>query len=88
MKLIDNSDISLPILESWSADDTSGDGGDRTRGERKELLANVAMRAFVIIGKQVFDWTMSGIKIESDGVVHRDGSKDELPEAVPYDGWN
>ena len=71
VKLIDNTDISLPLLDE---------------GSSSKALANVALRIFAISGHQVSTWRADGQHGEIDGL-HRNGTVEPNFDLVPYTGW-
>jgi hypothetical protein len=69
--LMDNSDLVMPKFDE----------------NRQDILANIAMRVFVAVGKGVADWRAMGQQGLVDGL-HRNGTVEPNPELFPYEGWN
>ena len=73
VKLLDNSDLTMPDLEN-------------TKLMRPYLLAAIALRVFVFVGEQVKIWREAGQMGKVDGL-HRNGGVEPNFELVPYEGW-
>jgi hypothetical protein len=69
--LMDNTDLVLPQLGQ----------------NRENVLANIAMRVFVAVGKGVSEWRAMGQIGLIDGL-HRNDTVEPNFELVPYEGWN
>lgn len=69
--LFDNTDLSNPQFDQNSHD----------------ILAAVALRVFVLVGKQVSDWRAVGQKGMIDGL-HRNGIVEPNFDLIPYEGWS
>lgn len=69
--LFDNTDLSSPQFDQNSND----------------VLAVIALRVFVVVGKQVADWRAAGQKGMIDGL-HRNGVVEPNFDLVPYEGWS
>ena len=72
--LLDNTDLLQPL---W--------GDERLLYEN--MLAVIALRAFVIVGKGVSDWRAVGQAGKVDGL-HRNGTVEPNFELVAYTGWS
>jgi hypothetical protein len=68
--LLDNTDLSLPQLEE----------------NRNDVFAIIALRVFVVVGKQVAEWRAVGQRGLIDGL-HRNGSIEPNFKLLPYEGW-
>jgi hypothetical protein len=68
--LMDNTDLVLPQFDQ----------------NRDSVLANIAMRIFVAVGKGVADWRAMGQQGLVDGL-HRNGIVEPNPKLMPYEGW-
>lgn len=68
--LLDNTDLTLPMFEEG----------------RDDILAVIALRVFVIVGKQVMEWRAMGQRGMIDGL-HRNGTVEANFELIPYNGW-
>lgn len=71
--LMDNADIVLPSRGSGLAE--------------RSLLANIAMRVFVAVGKGVAEWRAHGQHGLVDGL-HRNDTIEPNFKLVPYTGWS
>ena len=69
--LFDNTDLSNPQFDQ--------NGND--------ILAAVALRVFVVVGKQISDWRAIGQKGMIDGL-HRNGTVEPNFDLIPYEGWS
>lgn len=67
---LDNTDLSMPQLDE----------------NRADVLAVIALRIFVLVGKRVAEWRAAGQKGNIDGL-HRNGVVEPNFELVPYKGW-
>ena len=74
VNFMDNADLTLPFFD------------DRTLKHRDQIVANMALRLFVLIGKGVQDWRDRGQQGKSNGL-HRNGTVEPNFELVAYD-WN
>jgi len=70
--LLDNTDVSLPILEQGHL--------------RRELLSIIALRIYVLVGHRVAEWRKAGQIGAIDGL-HKNESVEPNFELIPYD-WN
>jgi hypothetical protein len=70
--LLDNTDLSRPLFDDKS--------------KRDLLLANIALRVFVLVGKGVANWRAKGQRGMIDGM-HRGGTVEPNFELLPYN-WN
>ena len=68
---LDNTDLSLPQFD----------------GNEADVLASIALRMYVIVGKGVSVWRHMGQSGKEDGL-HRNGTVEPNFELVPYDGWS
>ena len=68
---LDNTDLSLPHLDTNQAD----------------ILANIALRVYVIVGKGVSVWRHMGQSGKIDGL-HKNGTVEPNFELIPYEGWS
>lgn len=68
---LDNTDLSLPQFEESNVG---------------AVLANIALRIFVIVGKGVGDWRHMGQQGLIDGL-HRNGTVEPNFALIPYEGW-
>ncbi|GAX23583.1 hypothetical protein FisN_12Hh149 [Fistulifera solaris] len=68
--LFDNTDLSNPQFDQNAND----------------ILAAVALRVFIVVGKQVSDWRAVGQKGMIDGL-HRNGIVEPNFDLIPYEGW-
>lgn len=69
--LLDNTDISSPQFDE----------------NRSDILTNIALRVFVLVGKGVAEWRAMGQAGKIDGL-HRNGTVEPNFELVPYEGWS
>jgi hypothetical protein len=87
VKLLDNTDLSLP----WAYVSLPGEQGQDDQQQQQQaedlILANIALRIFVVAGKQVADWRAVGQYGKVDGL-HRNGKIEPNFELVPYTGWS
>ena len=70
VRLLDNTDLSNPHFDE----------------NREDILAIIALRVFVFVGKQVSTWRAMGQMGKIDGL-HRNGSIEPNVKLVPYEGW-
>jgi hypothetical protein len=71
VRLLDNTDLSLPQF-----------------GEnRQDIAAVIALRVYVLVGKQVADWRAMGQYAMMDRM-HRNKTLEPTEVFVPYDGWS
>jgi hypothetical protein len=84
VKLLDTTDLALP----WAPSPFSSLEQQQKEGQKYQelVLANIALRIFVVAGKQVADWRAVGQHGEIDGL-HRNGEIEPNFELVPYTGW-
>jgi hypothetical protein len=68
--LLDNTDLSLPQFDKG----------------RQDILAVIALRVFVFVGKRVTEWREMGQKGNMNGL-HRNGTVEPNFELIPYLGW-
>jgi hypothetical protein len=68
--LMDNTDITLAQFDS----------------NYESILANIALRIFVAVGKGVAEWRGMGQQGLIDGL-HRNGTVEPNFALIPYDGW-
>jgi hypothetical protein len=69
--LLDNTDLSLPQFDE----------------NRQDIAAVIALRIYVLVGKQVADWRAMGQHGAVDGL-HRNNTVEPNEELIPYDEWN
>jgi hypothetical protein len=77
--LMDNTDLTLPFR-------LYDDDNDDNNSMQDLLLANIALRIFVAVGKGVADWRQNGQQGLIDGL-HRNGTVEPNFVLVPYD-WS
>jgi hypothetical protein len=92
VKLLDNTDLSLPwaFPRAGAAQEQAlEDQNHHYPGAQQEeiILANIALRIFVVAGKQVADWRAVGQHGKIDGL-HRNGIIEPNFELLPYTGWS
>jgi hypothetical protein len=94
VRLLDNTDLSLPWAfpfpkEPGQQDDKDENHQLHLQQQQVEdlILANIALRIFVVAGKQVADWRAVGQYGKVDGL-HRNGKIEPNFELVPYTGWS
>jgi hypothetical protein len=71
VRLLDNTDLSLPQFDE----------------NRRDITAVIALRVYVLVGKQVADWRAMGQHGMIDGL-HRNNTVEPNENFVPYDGWS
>jgi hypothetical protein len=71
VQLLDSTEITLPQLDE----------------NRKDVVAAIALRIFVFVGKQVKEWRASGQVGKQSGLVRGDKTEKNF-ELSPYTGWN
>lgn len=74
VNLMDNTDLTLPFFD------------DKALQHRDQIVANIALRIFVLVGKGVTDWRERGQHAWADGL-HRNGTVEPNFKLVPYN-WN
>jgi hypothetical protein len=71
VRFFDNTDLSLPQFDE----------------NRQDIAAVIALRVYVLVGKQVADWRAMGQHGMADGL-HRNNTVEPNEVLIPYDGWN
>jgi hypothetical protein len=71
IRLLDNTDLSLPQFDE----------------NRRDITAVIALRVYVLVGKQVADWRAMGQHGLVDGL-HRNHTVEPNFALIPYDGWS
>jgi hypothetical protein len=67
---LDNTDVALPQFDE----------------NRADVIALIAYRIYVIVGKGVSDWRAVGQRGDIKGL-YRNGTLENDPSYVPYEGW-
>jgi hypothetical protein len=67
---LDNTDLSLPQFDE----------------NRADIIALIAYRIYVVVGKGVADWRAVGQRGDVKGL-YRNGTLESNPSYLPYDGW-
>jgi hypothetical protein len=71
VRLLDNTDLSLPQFDE----------------NRQDIAAVIALRVYVLVGKQVAEWRAMGQHGMIDGL-HRNNTVEPNEVLIPYDGWS
>jgi hypothetical protein len=71
VRLLDNTDLSLPQFDE----------------NRLDVMTVIALRVYVLVGKQVAEWRAMGQHGMIDGL-HRNSTVEPNFKLIPYDEWN